>query len=310
MTTPFDHNPTGGETTSTMLVAPGFLPLVEQVRLGRVAGRGVDPRAVRLGVPPNDDPQNIVVDAHNGLADVDARLSLAQIAAWLLTRGWLLPLLRPLPTTPLWRLAMDAPFVVDAVVQQGILISVDGDVFATPRAPRHSAGPSVLHSTTTNPPFAFLTRARLRIAPAAHTPLWREEHPDVRSVAKRLRGLIDESRSFGVEGFGTSVTGLGGEAGHETGLSFARWTSMKARYTSSRSVRPGDVDAIAAALSAGHRVAAVPYLQRAAILGRQRPVVAMTDVRSAAAALADALRSSGTPHPGPSNPAGHPRAAR
>ncbi|MDP2345103.1 MAG: hypothetical protein Q8O67_29430 [Deltaproteobacteria bacterium] len=287
---------TNNEITSATLVAPHFLKLIERLRTARVARQSLDPRTVDLGVPPDDEPSNVIIDAFNGLVDVDARLSLAAIAASLETRGWLLPLMRPLPATPLWRLAMDAPFVVDAAVQAGILVSVDGDVFGTPRAPRHSAGPSVLHSTTTNPPFAFLTRARLRVAPATHTPWWREDHGDVMSVAKRLRGLVDESRAFGAEGFGTSVVGLGGEAGHavlipEGGLSFTRWTSMHARWSSSRSVRPGDVDAIAAALSAGHRVAVVPFLQRAAILGRSRPPVALVDVRSAAGAFADALRS-------------------
>ncbi len=285
MTTPNDPG-----TENTLLVAPAFLPLIEQVRLARVARRTVDPRTVDLGVPAKDDRTAIVVDAHNGLADVDGRLSLAAIAAWLSARGWLLPLLRPLPPTPLWRLAMDAPLVVDAVAQQGILVSVDGDVFSTPRAPRHSAGPSVLHSTTTNPPFAFLTRARLRIAPATHTPLWREDHADVMAVAQRLRRLVDEGRTFAAEGCGLSLVGVGGGARHETGLAYGPWTSMAARWTSSRSVRPGDVDAIAAALSAGHRVAVVPFLQRAAILGRARPVVALTEVRAAAAALADAIR--------------------
>jgi hypothetical protein len=280
---------TNNEITSVTLVAPHFLPLIEQLRTARVARRSLDPRSVDLGVPPDDEPQNVVVDAFNGLADVDARLSLASIASTLQARGWLLPLLRPLPATPLWRLAMDAPFVVDTAVQAGTLISVDGDVFGTPRAPRHSAGPSVLHSTTTNPPFAFLSRARLRIAPATHTPWWREDHDDVLSVAKRLRGLVDEGLAFGAEGIGTSVVGLGGEAAHERGLSFARWTSVRARYTSSRSLRPGDVDGIAAALAAGHRVAVVPFLQRAAVLGRSRPSVALVDVRSAAAAFAGAL---------------------
>lgn len=277
---------------STSLFAPAFLPLIEQVRLGRVAGRAVDPRSVRLGVPAATDAAAVVIDPHSGLADVDARLSLNKIAAALALRGWLLPVLRPLPATPLWRLAMDAPFIVDAAVQQGTLISADGDVFATPRAPRHSAGPSVLHSTTTNPPFAFLTRARLRIAPAKHTHLWREDYGDVMGVARRLRTLVDEGRVFGAEGYGCSVVGLGGEARHEGGLTFSRWTATAARWSSSRSLRPGDVDAMAAALALGHRVALVPFLQRAAILEREPPTVQMSDVRSAAASFADALRSS------------------
>lgn len=280
----------GQEQTTTLLTAPAFEPLIEQVRVHRVLGRTLDPRTVDLGVPAGDD--GFVIDGANGLVDVDARLSLAAIAHKLELRGWLLPLLRPLPATPLWRLVQQAPLVVDAVVQQGILITVDGDVLSTPKAPRHSAGPSVLASTTTKTPFSFLTRARLRIAAATHTPLWREDHNGTRAVAARVRALVDEGRAFAVDATGWSIAVLGGEGPSSIGStsSFLPWTRPRARWSSARSIDPGDASAIEAALTKGHRVAVVPYLQRAAVLSRASHKVAVVDVRGAAGALADALR--------------------
>ena len=286
------------EATSALLVAPAFEPLIEQVRVHRVLNRTLDPRTVDLGVPNlksgDVDKGGFVVDVNNGLVEVDARLSLATIAQLLLARGWLLPLLRPLPPIPLWRLVQQAPIVVDAVVQQGVLISVDGDVYATPKAPRHSAGPSVLSATTTKTPFSFLTRAKLRIAPIAHTPLRREDFANERDAAARVRALVDGGRVFGVDARGSSLAILGGEAGTQLptpSSSCAPWTTSSARWTQAASIVAGDARAIEAALLRGHRVAAIPYLQRAAVLSRGAHKVAVVDVRGAAGALADALRS-------------------
>lgn len=279
-------------TSTIKAVAPSpFLPLIEQVRVQRVLNRTLDPRTVRLAPPPRDDVGAIVLDDANGLVDVDARISLPRLATWLENRGWLLPLLRPLPPLPLWRLAMAAPFVVDAICQQATLITVDGDVFQTPKAPRHSAGPSMLHATTTAVPLAFVTRARLRLTPSTHTTLGIETHDDVMAVARRLRALVDEARVFAADARGTSIAILGGEPRTGASPELSRpWTSAPARWRSARSLHPGDVFAIADALRAGARVATVPFMQRTAVLENHQRRVDVVDVRGAAAALADALR--------------------
>lgn len=291
---------TSATSSSLDATAQAFLPLIEQVRVHRVLDRRLDPHTFTL-TPPSADKDAIVVDAHNGLADVDARLSLSVVAARLLARGWLLPLVRPLPSTPLWRLAMTAPFFIDACAQQATLITVDGDVFSTPKAPRHSAGPSMLHATTTAVPFAFVTRVKLRLMPLTHATVSVESHEDVSAVAARVRALVDEARAFGVDARGNSIVVVSGAPARTASTlpgpaqddsKNAPWTTPRARWSSSRSIHPGDVTAIAAALKAGHRVAAVPFLQRAAVLQRvSAPAVGLLDVRGAAAALADALRT-------------------
>jgi hypothetical protein len=278
-------------TTSKTVTASPFLPLIEQVRVQRVLNRSLDPKTVCLPAPALDEAGAVVLDDANSLVDVDARISLPQLATWLEHRGWLLPLLRPLPPLPLWRLAMAAPFVVDAVCQQATLITVDGDTFSTPKAPRHSAGPSMLHATTTAVPLAFLTRVKLRLTSSTHTTLGIETHDDVFAVARRMRALVDEARVFAADACGTSLAILGGELRAAASPEHSRpWARPQARWRGARSLLPGDVFAIADALAAGARVATVPFMQRTAVLENHRRRVDVVDVRGAAAALADALR--------------------
>jgi hypothetical protein len=305
-------------TTTTLTKAPlpaDWGPLVEQLRLAHVGheGAGLAVDDVVLGTPRVDAADALVIDAHNGLVDVDARLSLSVIARALRARGWELPLLRPLPAAPLWRLATRAPFLVDALVQRAMLVTGDGDVVETPSAPRHSAGPSLLHAATLPAPLAVLVRARLRIVSAAHTTTWRENGNDATAVAERLRALVDGARAFSVCAHGRALVVLGGASLAPSGSSVPTASSVAAastapsavpsptdgrsglpmtlRWTSARSIRPGDVPAIASALRAGRRVVSFPYLQRTAVLERERPARTLLDVRSAAATLAAALAS-------------------
>jgi hypothetical protein len=303
-------------SSSSPTLPADWAPLVERLRLAHVDRGSIDVDDIDVGRPRAGAADSIVIDAHNGLVDVDARLSLAVISRVLAARGWMLPLLRPLPTTPLWRLATRAPFVVDTVCQQGLLLSGDGDLIETPAAPRHSAGPSLLHGTTTLLPLAVLVRARLRVMSTTHTTLWREEHPSTTAVGERLRALVDDARAFGADAHGTTLWILGGTAlapaasaqattaqvanaqvatAQVANAQAATATTAARRpaWASATSLRPGDVGSFAAALDAGHRVAVVPYLQRAAALHRARPARALVDVPTAAAALAAALTGAG-----------------
>jgi hypothetical protein len=290
-------------TTTSSTLPPDWAPPVEKLRLAHVGRADVDVDAIDVGRPRIDAADSLVVDAHNGLVDVDARLSLAAIARALHARGWRLPLFRPLPSTPLWRLAPRAAFVVDALVQRATLLSVDGDLLDTPPAPRHSAGPSLLHGTTMPAPLAVLVRARLRIVSSAHTVAWHEAFAHTDDVAHRVREFVDGARAFALCAHGTSLWVLGGSAlappssttprAAETSTTATTSSTalMGLRWASARSLRPGDAGGIASALRAGRRVVAVPYLQRTAVLERDRPARRLVDVHSAAAALANALSS-------------------
>jgi hypothetical protein len=285
-------------SAATNLVLPAdWAPLVEKLRLAHVEGGELDVDDVDVGTPRIDAADALVIDAHNGLVDVDARLSLSAIARALHARGWRLPLFRPLPATPLWRLVARAPFLVDALVQRAVLLSVDGDLLPTPPAPRHSAGPSLLHATTTTSPLAVAVRARLRIVSSAHTVAWHESLADVDAVAARLRAFTDGARVFAACAHGTSLWVLGGSAQAPASSptpgpqSTPTSSLLGLRWAAARSLRPGDVGGIASALRAGRRVVAVPYLQRTAVLERERPSRRLVDVHAAAKALATALSS-------------------
>jgi hypothetical protein len=303
-----------GPSTGATLPAD-WAPLVEKLRLAHVGRVGLDIDDVDIGTPSLGAADSLVVDAHNGLVDVDARLSLAAIARALDARGWRLPLFRPLPSTPLWRLAPRAPFVVDALVQRATLLSVDGDLLDTPPAPRHSTGPSLLHATTLPAPLAVLVRARLRIVSSAHTVVWHESFANVDDTSARVRELVDAARAFAACAHGTSLWVLGGSALAPASSTTPQPAPTPAstslaglRWSQARSLRPGDVFGVASALRAERSVVAVPYLQRTAVLEREPPARRLLDVRSAAQALAGALSSA--PANAPSQPAPSPRGLR
>lgn len=316
----FTREPTRDLTTS----AQAFLPLVEAVRVHRVNNKPLALASVSLPRLAKDDASAVVVDVHNGLIEVDARLSLPAIAKRAAALGYWLPLLRPLPAQPLWRVAPRFPFYVDAAIQSATLISVDGDVFATPRGPRHSAGPSMLHATTTTPPFAFLVRARIKVTSIVNSGVDVVDCGSVDAAAHAVRDLVDDARVFGVEAFGSRVLRLGGAVPSSTTTATTTSTPASSTTTTtttttttrpappqtpwakaaplsrrSRSLPPGDVVAIREALLAGQRVCAVPFMQRVAALDPVADAVTaagadVKDVRAAAQAFANALRAGAT----------------
>jgi hypothetical protein len=240
----------------------------------------------------------IVIDADNGLADVDARLSLRAVGDALSRRGYWLPLVRPWAPVPLWRLVMDAPFVVDALVQRATLVSADGDAVDTPRAPRHAAGPSLLHAVCGPAPLAWLARATLRIVPRTHAHLVVTDHGSAAAASAAVVAVTGAARAVAVDAFGTRVAVLAADHavdavddGHSPPVERgAAWGTMSARARASVSIGAGDRAAIARALLAGHRVAAVPFMQRAAVLhARPSTTPRLVDVTAAAAALAAAI---------------------
>jgi hypothetical protein len=282
---------------------------VEPLRLARFRGEALVASSLRLRAPSATSEGAIVIDADNGLADVDARLSLRAIAAVLAARGWWLPLLRPWAAVPLWRLVMDAPFVVDALVQRGVFLSVDGDVVDAPRAPRHAAGPSMVHALCGPTPLALVARATLRVVPRTHAHLVVTDHGSVAAASAAFVAVTEAARAVAVDAFGTRVAVLAAEHaadavddGHsmpaERG---ALWGTLPARARASVSIAPGDRPTIGRALLAGRRVVAVPFMQRAAVLqSRPSTTPRLVDVPTAAAAFAAAVKRSALEvHPGP-----------
>ena len=271
---------------------------VEPLRLARFRGEALVASSLRLRAPSATSEGAIVIDADNGLADVDARLSLRAIGAALAARGWWLPLLRPWAALPLWRLVMDAPFVVDALVQRGVFLSLDGDAVDAPRAPRHAAGPSMVHALCGPTPLALVARATLRVVPRTHAHLVVTDHGSVAEATAAFVAVTEAARAVTVEAVGTRVAVLAAEhvsGAVDDGHSMPRergasWGTMPARASASVSIAPGDRPAIGRALLAGRRVVAVPFMQRAAILqARSSTKFRLVDVASASAALAAAL---------------------
>lgn len=272
--------------------------LVEQLRTARVEGRTTllqGPGHIQLGRPPRSGDGGIHLDPHNNLAEVDARLPLAVVARRLHERGWVMPLARPLPWMSLMTACATVPFITEAIVQQADIVSVDGDVFDTPRAPRHAAGPSLLHGVCTRPPLGLVLRARIRVFPTSHVVVVREEPGDANAAARRLQELIEEGRAFFAEARGGSVLSLrgaaGGTGGHELHGPPA-WSEGRrhAVFRSGRSLFFGAVDDMTAALHDGDRVVAAPFMQRVGVLTRHPLDTAVVDLGRAVTHLADALR--------------------
>jgi hypothetical protein len=250
-----------------------IVALVERLRLSRVRKSPLHAASIVLTPPPADDLRSVIIDVDNGLADVDARLSLHAIGHRLKQQGYWLPMLRPWSSMPLWRLAMTAPLVVDALIQRGTLLSVDGDVIDTPRAPRHAAGPSLLHGLCARPsPTALLARAHLRVVPRTHARLVVTDWGSANAAARAFVTVTDAARAVCVEAFGSSLAVLAddhGAADVDVDVDNDRgsaWGSMSARVVGSRSIGPGDRPAIVKALCAGQRVIGVPFMQRAGVL--------------------------------------------
>ena len=248
-----------------------IVALVERLRMSRVRKSALHAASIVLTPPPADDIRSVVIDVDNGLADVDARLSLSAIGHRLKQQGYWLPMLRPWSSMPLWRLAMTAPFVVDALIQRGTLLSVDGDVIDTPRAPRHAAGPSLLHGLCARPsPTALLARAHLRVVPRTHARLVVTDWGSANAAARAFVTVTDAARAVCVEAFGSHLAVLADDHGAaDVDVDSDRgsaWGSMSARVMGSRSLGPGDRPAIVKALCAGQRVVGVPFMQRAGVL--------------------------------------------
>lgn len=271
---------------------------VEPLRIAGLRGEPLAAAQLRLRAPSIMSEGAVAIDADNGLADVDARLSLRAIGEALARRGFWLPLVRPWAPVPLWRLVMDAPFVLDALVQRGILVSLDGDAVDTPRAPRHAAGPSLLHGVCGPAPLALLVRATLRIVPRTHAHLIVTDHGNVAAASAAVVAITNTARAVAVDAFGSRVAVLAADHavdavddGHSPPVERgAAWGAMPARARASVSIAPGDRVAIARALLAGHRVAAVPFMQRAAVLQARPSMTArLVDVTAAAAAIAASI---------------------
>lgn len=277
--------------------------LVEVMRRAHVEGARIALRA-----PPGDGAAvvrliagrdaRISLDAHNGLAEIDGALLLGASARRLEQIGAIFPMARPLPPVPLAIAAAAIPYLVDAFVHSGDALTFDGDPLTTPRAPRAAAGPSLLHAVCTRPALALLVRARVRVVMATHATSWREELKDEAEAAARVRELVEQGRAFAVDACGATVLVLApagvpaparavparfAHTGHGRGTAFAH----------SRTLVPGDVDAMTAALRAGARVAGAPFIGRAAALERGLEVLPVVDVATGARALATALVDAG-----------------
>jgi hypothetical protein len=306
-------SPTSSTTTTSswtsieVAIEEPWAKVAQQLRQAHAQGRRVDGRDLALPSIRPTDPRAFVLDEHNGLVDVDARLSLAAVAVRLTRTPWRLPLFRPLSAVPLWRLAPQAPFVVDALCQRATLLTVDGDVTDTPPAPRHAAGPSVLHSAVAAAPLVLVVRAHLRLVPRARTHTWREQHSDEHATALRLRSLVDSPAAFGVCAVGSTIMVLAGEviAPPPSALSLMTKTStatspqsgVRSRWLSARTLFPGDVDAMRAALRAGLRVVSIPYLQRAAVLQRTPHAMPLLDLKGATQSLLACLQAAAASTP-------------
>jgi hypothetical protein len=233
------------------------------------------------------------VDVHNLSAEADGGGLLAYLARALLARGLVLPIARPLPHAALAEACACVPYLVDAFVQQVAAVTLDGEPYDTPRAPRSATGPSLVHALCSRPPLAIAVRVRLRVASAARTRVVVREMGSTGDAARLLVDAHHEARAYAVEALGSRVVALVGD-GTPSLLgppsADARFAHVAGgRFHSSRAIVPGDADAIAELLGQGERVATAPFMGRAAVLERSFRAVPLLDVPRAAAGIASAL---------------------
>ncbi len=263
-------------------------------------GARVDGVAVLLRGPGSPrlhaDGAGVSLDGHNAIADIDGALTLSAAARRLARLGAVFPLARPLPPMTIAAACAALPLFVDAFVQQATLLNGDGDAADTPRAPRAAAGPSLLGALCSRPPLAVAVRVRVRVMLASHAVVRHEVLSSTRAVAARVRELLEESRAFTVEALGTRLVVLAGAsllssaegAAPAHGGSFAHTVQApgrRASFARALSLVPGDVDAMAAALDAGHRVVAAPFMGRCGALVRGSEPLSLVDVARGVAAL-------------------------
>jgi hypothetical protein len=279
--------------------------LVETLRRAHVEGAAIALRAPEAGdtavvrlIAGKD--ARVTLDAHNGLAEIDGALPLGASARRLEQIGALFPVARPLPPAPLAIAAAAVPYLVDAFVASGDALTFDGDALTTPRAPRSAAGPALLYAVCTRPPLALLVRARVRVLLASHATSWREELSSARAAAERVCDLVEDGRAFAVDACGATVLVLAA-AGVPAPPSaiparFAHFGHGRSTaFAHSRSLAPGDVDAMEAALRTGARVAGAPQIGRVAALERGLEVLPVVDVATATRHLAAALTAAARP---------------
>ncbi len=280
---------------------------VEALRVAAVSAVPLSASRLHITAPRAAAAGAIVVDADNLLADVDARLSLAAIGHRLASLGYAIPFFRPWPTVPLWRLAMTMPYVVDALAQRATLLTVDGDAADTPAAPRHAAGPSLLHSVCGPQPLALLKRVHLRVSRRDDGVVGVIDADSAAAAAVVVRDVVAAGRVVAVDAIaavaGIRVAVFGSEGAVSAAgarvvdaadaAALRPWINAGARVRRSRSLSPGDATAIAAALRAGQRVSAMPAMQRLAALSSSSSsptsAPAVVGVDAACRAIADAL---------------------
>jgi hypothetical protein len=279
--------------------------LVELLRRARVEGR-----AIALRAPPGSDAAvvrvvagrdaTVALDGHNSIAEIDGALTLSSAARRLERLGAVFPIARPLPPIALSVACAALPWFVDAFVQQANALTLDGDPFETPRAPRAAAGPSLLAALCSRPPLALAVHARVRVALASQSRVAKEEHGDIRAAAQRVRHLVEAGRAFAVDAHRSSVLVVGGEGAPAArpGSKFERGAfkhegrGRAASFTRSTSLNPGDVDAIEDALAKGARVAGAPFMGRLAALWRGFEAIPVVEVEQGVRSIVAALETS------------------
>jgi hypothetical protein len=283
--------------------------LVEVLRRARVESRPLalraDPRdasVTTLRLIPSRESQ-VTLDGHNGVAEVDAGLTLSAVARRLDRLGAIFPLARPLPPMSVALACAALPFFVDTYVQQATALTLDGDAWDTPRSPRAAAGPGLLMALCAHPPLAVAVRARVRVLTTTHAVVVREEHADVRAAARRIHELVEEGRAFTVDACGSTLLVLAGaslkRAGAWTPSAFTHeGRGRRASFARAESLVAGDVPATAHALERGARVVAAPFMGRVASLWRGFEAIPVVEVRRGIASLADALTRSAKTIPG------------
>lgn len=243
---------------------------------------------------PRPEQPMLRVDAPNGLVDVDAGATLPLLARLCRAQGLVLPLARPLPHLSLQAAVALAPIVLDALVHSLDAVTLDGLRFSTPMAPRAAAGPDLAGAVAARPPLAVLLRARLRVFSSAHAACEREVFPSTAAAAARVVALLEEGRALSVDAVGATVLALVGTGSprreppvEPASAPFAH--QGRPRFSSGRSLVPGDVEAVAHALARGERVIAAPLMGRVGALSTDKPSILLGDEAAAAAALAGAL---------------------
>lgn len=214
------------------------------------------------------------IDVASGVVRLPGHCRVALAGRLCRQRGYLLPLPRPLPGCTVATLCARLPYIVDAYVTGIEATLSSGATLSVPHRPRGAVGPDLLGLVCQPATAASLRWVTLRLTAYTEATAEERRYESIDEAAATIVARVTEGRAFAVVAYrvaaGVVVRCLGGDGLSSPPLDTVdvarRWRWERGAGASSRNLRPGDHDAVAASLAAGEMVHAAPFVGRIASL--------------------------------------------